>query len=120
MTLAYPDWAGFTPAFAEAELARLLPLAEAGVAAVEASEPKDYDELMLPLEDATRELMRVWRGVAHMLSVMNAPAWRELEDAWREKLITFSLRIEPFELSYADKSYDNFAHIIKGKPIKTT
>lgn len=33
---------------------------------------------------------------------------------------TFALRIEPFELSYADKSYDNFAHIIKGKPIKTT
>lgn len=31
---------------------------------------------------------------------------------------TFALQIEPFELSYADKSYDNFAHIVKGKPIK--
>lgn len=28
---------------------------------------------------------------------------------------TFSLQIEPFELSYIDQSYDNFLHVIKGK-----
>ncbi|MCQ2113151.1 MAG: hypothetical protein MJY95_07405 [Bacteroidaceae bacterium] len=28
---------------------------------------------------------------------------------------TFSLQIEPFELNYLDKSYDNFIHVLQGK-----
>lgn len=28
---------------------------------------------------------------------------------------TFSLQIEPFELNYIDKSYDNFIHVLQGK-----
>ena len=28
---------------------------------------------------------------------------------------TFSLQIEPYELSYIEQSYDNFMHVLKGK-----
>jgi hypothetical protein len=31
---------------------------------------------------------------------------------------TFSLQIEPYELSYIEQSYDNFEHILKGKQPK--
>ena len=56
MKVFFPDWAGFTPEFAAAELSRLLEETEKSVAAIETAEPKTYEDFVWPLDDATREL----------------------------------------------------------------
>jgi len=90
---AFPDWSGFTPAFAASELARLLTASEGAVAALEASAPTTYDGLVCRLDDATRDLWRCWGRVSHMLGVMNDAAWRKLEEDWQPKIVAFSLRV---------------------------
>ena len=93
MKVLFPDWAGFTPEFAAAELPRLLEDAEKAVAAVEAAEPKSYEEFVWPLDDATRGLWRCWGMVAHIFGVMNSEAWRKVEEDWQPKIVAFSLRV---------------------------
>ena len=95
----FPDWAGFTPEFAAAELPRLLEEAEKAVAEVEAqrsggdaASPR-YEDFVWPLDDATRGLWRCWGMVAHMLGVMNSEAWRKVEEDWQPKIVAFSLRV---------------------------
>lgn len=89
----FPDWAAFTPESAAAELPRLLAEAEKAVSAIEADEPATYEDFVWRMDDATRELWRCWGGVAHMLGVMNDPAWRRLEEEWQPKIVAFSLRV---------------------------
>ena len=89
----FPDWSTFTPAFAEARLPQLLEKAESSIAALEASEPLGYEQLVWPLGDATRELTQLWGRVHHMLSVMNDDAWRALVDAFQPQMVAFSLRV---------------------------
>ena len=89
----FPDWAGFTPEFAAAELTRLIDEAEKAVAAIEAAEPKTYEDFVWKLDDATRELWRCWGMVGHMMGVMNSDAWRKLEEGWQPKVVMFSLRV---------------------------
>ena len=88
-----PDWAGFTPEFAAAELPRLLDEAEKAVAAIEAAKPEAYEDFVWPLDDATRSLWRCWGMVSHMLGVMNSEAWRGIEETWQPKIVAFSLRV---------------------------
>ena len=93
MRADFPDWSAFTPAFAAAELARLLPLAEKDVAAVEASDPVRYEDFVWPLDAATRDLWTCWGMVSHLLGVMNSEEWRKLEESWQPKIVAFSLRV---------------------------
>ena len=95
----FPDWAGFTPEFAEAELPRLLDDAEKAVGTVEsltsggdAASPL-YEDFVWALDDATRGLWRCWGMVSHMLGVMNSEKWRKVEEAWQPKIVAFSLRV---------------------------
>ena len=90
---AFPDWAGFTPEFAAAEIARLMESSEAAVAAVERGTEPTYEDFVWKLDDSTRDLWRTWGRVAHMLSVMNSDAWRKLEEDFQPKLVAFSLRV---------------------------
>ena len=96
----FPDWAGFTPGKAAAELLRLLEDAEKAVAAIEAAEPKTYEAFVWPLDDATRELFHRWGAVGHMLGVMNSEAWRKLEEEWQPKVVAFSLRVSQSKRLY--------------------
>ena len=91
--VSFPDWAGFTPEFAAAELPRLLDAAEKAVAAIETAEPKAYEDFVWPLDDATRGLWRCWGMVSHMLAVMNSESWRKVEEDWQPKIVAFSLRV---------------------------
>ena len=91
--MSFPDWKDFTPEFAAAELPRLLDESEKSVAAIEAAEPKAYEDFVWPLDDATRGLWRCWGMVAHMLGVMNSEAWRKVEEEWQPKIVAFSLRV---------------------------
>ena len=96
----FPDWAGFTPEFATAELPRLLEESEKTVAAIEAAEPKTYEDFVWPLDDATRGLWRCWGMVAHMLGVMNSEAWRKVEEEWQPKIVAFGLRVSQSKRLY--------------------
>ena len=99
-TLTFPDWAAFTPEFARSELPRLLAAAEQGVAAVEASDPKTFEELEWKLNDATRPLWNAWGMVSHLNSVMNSEAWRQLEEDFQPQMVAFSLRVSQSKRLY--------------------
>ena len=96
----FPDWAGFTPEFAAAELPRLIEESEKAVAAIEAAEPKTYEEFVWPLDDATRGLWQCWGMVAHELGVMNSEAWRKVEEEWQPKIVAFGLRVSQSKRLY--------------------
>ena len=107
MKVLFPDWAGFTPEFAAAELPRLLEEAEKAVAEIESfqsgqetASPLKYEEFVWPLDDATRGLWRCWGMVAHMLAVMNSEAWRKVEEAWQPKIVAFGLRVSQSKRLY--------------------
>ena len=106
----FPDWVGFTPEFAAAELPRLLGETEKTVAAIEAAEPKAYEDFVWPLDDATRGLWRCWGMVAHMLGVMNSEAWRKVEEEWQPKIVAFSLRV-----SQAKKLHEIARKLVDGR-----
>ena len=89
----FPDWGRFTPEYAAAELPRLLRDAEAAVAALEASAPTTYEGLVWALDDATRDLYRMWGQVGHLTSVMNSDAWRKVEEDFQPQVVAFSLRV---------------------------
>ena len=89
----FPDWTGFTPEFAAAELPRLLDGAEKAVSEVESGSPLAYEDFVWALDDATRDLWRCWGMVSHMLGVMNSEAWRTVEEEWQPKIVSFSLRV---------------------------
>ena len=98
--VTFPDWAGFTPEFAAAELLRLLDEAEKKVVEIESSgsgqetaSPLKYEDFVWPLDDATRGLWRCWGMVSHMLGVMNSEAWRKVEEDWQPKIVAFGLRV---------------------------
>ena len=93
MTVDFPDWAGFTPEFAAAELPRLLDGAERAVAAIEAARPATYEDFVWKLDDATRELWRTWGRVGHMIGVKNSEAWRKVQDDFQVKMVQFGLRV---------------------------
>ena len=93
MDSEFPDWAGFTPEFAAAELPRLLAEAEKAVVALEAAEPKTYEDFVWRLDDATRSLWRCWGMVGHMTGVMNSDAWRKVQEDFQTEIVRFSLRV---------------------------
>ena len=87
------DWEGFTPAFAAAELSRLIEASEASVRDVESGEGVGYEDFVWACDDATRDLTRTWGRVSHMLGVMNSPEWRKVEDDFQPRLVEFFLRV---------------------------
>ena len=68
----FPDWNRFTPQFAEERMPELLAAADKAVAEIESLNPSSYDELIPKLDDATREVGRMWGMLTHMTSVMNS------------------------------------------------
>jgi oligopeptidase A len=91
--MEFPDWAGFTPAKAAAQLPRLLAEAEEKVAALEAACPCRYEDFMWVLDDATDELWHCWGAISHLLSVMNNEAWRKVQEDFQMQVVAFSLRV---------------------------
>ena len=126
MEVDFPDWAGFTPEFAAAELPRLIAEAEQAIAAIEAAEPKTYEDFVWALDDATRGLWRCWGMVAHMLGVMNSEAWRKVEEDWQPKIVAFSLRVSQSKRLYeiaksllnADSLKDDLSISESGESVK--
>lgn len=97
----FPDWNEFTPQFVDARMPELLAEADKAVSEIENSTPATYDELVYKLDDATREVGRVWGMLSHMTSVMNSDEWRKLEEKFQPGMIAFSLRTAQSEKIYS-------------------
>ena len=97
----FPDWNEFTPQFVDARMPELLAEADKAVSEIENSSPLTYDELVYKLDDATREVGRVWGMLSHMTSVMNSDEWRKLEEKYQPGMIAFSLRTAQSEKIYS-------------------
>lgn len=97
----FPDWNEFTPQFVDARMPELLAEADKAVSEIENSTPATYDELVYKLDDATREVGRVWGMLSHMTSVMNSDEWRKLEEKYQPGMIAFSLRTAQSEKIYS-------------------
>lgn len=97
----FPDWNAFTPEYVDTRFPGVLAEAEKKFAEVENSEPSTFGELVPRLDDATRELGRMWGMLTHMTSVMNSDAWRALEDKYRGDMVAFSLRTAQSAKIYA-------------------
>lgn len=89
----FPDWKQLTPKFAAKELPRLLEAAETAVAALEASEPKGFEDLVWRLEDAAKPLYDLFGMVCHLNSTMNSPAWRKVKADFLPRMVAFGLRV---------------------------
>jgi len=89
----FPNWKQLTPKSAAKELPRLLDAAERGVAAIEASEPKTFEDLEWRLEDAAKPLYDLFGMVCHLNSTMNSPAWRKVKADFLPRMVAFSLRV---------------------------
>ena len=100
MKIDFPHWNEFTPEKVQHDLPRLLSAAERDVAALEAAQPKTYEDFVWALNRATRELWQTWGCVAHMLGVMNSEAWRAIEADWQPKVVAFSLRVSQSKRLY--------------------
>lgn len=110
----FPNWAEITPEYATKELERLLKASEESVAAIEASAPATYEDLVWKLDDATRDLWRCWGAVGHLLGVMNSEAWRKLEESFQPQIVAFALRV-----SQSRRLYDLTRKLLDGMPEKT-
>ena len=89
----FPKWAELTPAKAAAELPELLTEAECAIIDLELGDANTYEELVWRIDDATRDLWRMWGAVTHLLSVMNSEEWRKVEEDFQPQIVEFSLRI---------------------------
>jgi oligopeptidase A len=74
-----PDWALLTPEQVEPDIRRAIDTARARIAAFRLLTGTDltYSQVLLGLEDATRELDHAWGLVSHLDSVLNSPALRK-------------------------------------------
>ena len=98
--MTFPDWSGFTPDSAAADLPRQLAAAEKRVAEIEESNPTNFEELVWALNDATRELNLTWGMLSHMTSVMNSDEWRKVEEEMQPKMVAFGLRVSQSKAIY--------------------
>ena len=105
----FPDWAALTPELAAERLPALLEEAERGVAAVEASEPRTFEDFEWRLSDATRPLWELWGMVAHMASVRSSDAWRGVEERFQPRLVAFSLRV-----GQSSRLYEHAKAVLRG------
>ena len=110
----FPNWAEITPEYTTKELERLLKASEESVAAIEASAPTTYEDLVWKLDDSTRDLWHCWGAVGHLLGVMNSEAWRKLEEAFQPQIVAFALRV-----SQSRRLYDLTRKLLDRMPEKT-
>lgn len=93
MNKIFFDWSGFTTQVATLRLSQLLEQSERSVAKIETAQPRTYEDFVWALDDATRELWRVWGAVGHMIGVMNSQEWRKVQEDFQPRMVAFSLRI---------------------------
>ncbi|MBN6150402.1 M3 family metallopeptidase [Xanthomonas sp. AmX2] len=85
-----PHFDAIAPEHVGPAIDRLLAEAEAAVKAAEQVPVPDWDNFVVPLDDATERLWRAWGQVNHLQAVVNTPALREAYNANLPKVTRFS------------------------------
>ncbi|MDD2600072.1 MAG: M3 family metallopeptidase [Kiritimatiellae bacterium] len=90
----HPEFDRMTPADAETALKVLLKQAHAAVDQLLAKGfAPTWEGLIIPLEEAGKDLGDAWGLLNHMLSVMNNDEWRCVQESLMPEIIQFSLRV---------------------------
>ena len=84
-----PRFDAITPEHVTPAIDTLLEQARAAVATARAQEQVDWDNFVVPLDDATERLYRAWGQVSHLESVVNTPELREVYNANLGKIARF-------------------------------
>lgn len=86
-----PDWPRLTPDRVEPDIRRALETARARIEAFRRLSGPDltYGQVLLGLEDATRELDHAWGLVSHLDSVLNSPELRKAYNALLPDITAF-------------------------------
>src|SRR6186713_684894 len=71
-----PEFKSIVPAQVEPAVRRVLDENRARLAAILASNPQDWDQLVVPIERLHHRLARIWSPVSHLNSVLNGPELR--------------------------------------------
>ncbi len=89
----HPDFENMTPRKAGEAIRKLLTEAEAAIDSLEKNHQPCWESLIVPLHDAQRQLNLTWGLLHHMLSVVNNPQWRTIEDELQPEIVRFSQRV---------------------------
>lgn len=94
-----PDWSRLTPDRVEPDIRQALQTARARIEAFRrlAGDDLTYGQVLIGLEDATRELDRAWGLVSHLDSVLNSPELRKAYNALLPEITSFytSITLDP-------------------------
>ncbi len=86
-------WSQLTPEQARVDIRLALQQAEAAVAAICAVQEPTYDNSFAAMEQAGAAVMRGWRRLNHLQSVMDSPALREVINELMPEIVMFSTQL---------------------------
>ncbi len=84
-----PRFDAIRPAHVQPAIDALVAEAEAALAVAGSAQPVGWDQVVVPLEDATERLGRAWHQVAHLNAVVDTPALRAAYNAALPKVTAF-------------------------------
>ncbi len=88
-----PAWSRLTPEQARTDIRLALKQAQAGIESICQVETPTYDATFAALEEAGEAVMRGWRRLNHLETVMDAPELREVIAELMPEVVTFSAGI---------------------------
>ncbi|UNK42759.1 M3 family metallopeptidase [Luteimonas sp. S4-F44] len=96
-----PRFDAITPAHVQPAIDALVAEAEAALAVAGRTQPVGWEQVVVPLEDATERLGRAWNQVSHLNAVVNTPELRAAYNAALPKVTAFFNALAQDEALYA-------------------
>ena len=96
-----PEFKSIVPAQVEPAVRRVLDENRARLAAILASNPQDWDQLVVPIERLHHRLARIWSPVSHLNSVLNGPELRAAYHACLPLLTAYHTELAQNDALYA-------------------
>ncbi|ASR43292.1 oligopeptidase A [Xanthomonas citri pv. mangiferaeindicae] len=96
-----PHFDAIAPAHVQPAIDALVAEAEAALAVAGRTQPVGWEQVVVPLEDATERLGRAWNQVSHLNAVVNTPELRAAYNAALPKVTAFFNALAQDEALYA-------------------
>ncbi|KLI96833.1 oligopeptidase A, partial [Luteimonas sp. FCS-9] len=84
-----PRFDAIAPAHVQPAIDALVAEAEAALAVAGRTQPVGWEQVVVPLDDATERLARAWNQVSHLNAVVNTPELRAAYNAALPKVTAF-------------------------------
>lgn len=96
----YPQFDKMTPEAATQAFDKLIPETRSALEELEQNLTPEWDVVMQQLHEITNPLFDAWGMVSHLLSVVNSPEWRVVQEKLQPQIVELSLRIGQSKLLY--------------------